>query len=105
MKMIELNNRPYLAVFATRKIMKGEEIRYDYGVANLPWRSKTIHKVSKKEIKVHNLYFLPIFLFYIFMCVLKWNLYWDSTKLCLPGWYLSVHLDTVVFCKVQTVNF
>ncbi|KAJ8307882.1 hypothetical protein KUTeg_011496 [Tegillarca granosa] len=46
MKMIEVNNRPHLAVFATRKILKGEEIRYDYGVTNLPWRSKTIYRVS-----------------------------------------------------------
>lgn len=45
MKMVQLHNRPYLAVFASRKILKGEEIRYDYGVPDLPWRTKTTNKV------------------------------------------------------------
>jgi len=28
-----------LALYATRKISIDEELRYDYGVPNLPWRS------------------------------------------------------------------
>ena len=29
---------PRLALYATRKLTKGEELRYNYGVPNLPWR-------------------------------------------------------------------
>lgn len=41
MKKIERERKPYLALFATKSIDIGEELRYDYGVKNLPWRAKT----------------------------------------------------------------
>jgi SET domain-containing protein len=38
---------PNLCLFATRDIAKGTELRYDYGVNNLPWRKKVyIHVFS-----------------------------------------------------------
>lgn len=39
MKMIQVTKQPQLALYATRKIQKNEEIRYDYGVSDLPWRN------------------------------------------------------------------
>jgi hypothetical protein len=49
MKVIELAKTPHLCLFATRKILSSEEIRYDYGVTNLPWR---------KQPKVPNIYLI-----------------------------------------------
>ncbi|XP_056003750.1 uncharacterized protein LOC130049773 [Ostrea edulis] len=40
MKCVSNKGRPHLALFAMRKIAAGEEVRYDYGVPNLPWRRK-----------------------------------------------------------------
>ena len=40
MKLLEVDGNPHLALFSTRKICKGEEICYDYGEKNLPWRKK-----------------------------------------------------------------
>ncbi|XP_069108879.1 uncharacterized protein [Argopecten irradians] len=34
------NDHPYLCLYASRNIAAGKEIRYDYGVNNLPWRRK-----------------------------------------------------------------
>ena len=38
MKIVEVDNNPHLCIFATKDIEAGEELRYDYGVPNLPWR-------------------------------------------------------------------
>ena len=40
MKIIKVNNRKALCLFARRCIEAGEELRYDYGVDDLPWRVK-----------------------------------------------------------------
>lgn len=40
MKVTKSQNTPQLILYATRKITKGEELRYDYGVPNLPWRTE-----------------------------------------------------------------
>ena len=41
MKLIEATNRtPHLCLFALREIRQGEEITYDYGGTDLPWRSE-----------------------------------------------------------------
>uniref|UniRef100_A0A8W8NXV7 SET domain-containing protein n=1 Tax=Magallana gigas TaxID=29159 RepID=A0A8W8NXV7_MAGGI len=40
MKILEVDGVPHLVLYASRKICKGEEIRYDYGEKNLPWRKK-----------------------------------------------------------------
>jgi len=39
MKMIQVKKQPQLALYATRRIQPHEEIRYDYGVSDLPWRN------------------------------------------------------------------
>ena len=46
MRRLYIDEHPYLAVFATRDILPGEEIRYDYGIKTLPWR-----QAMKKEKK------------------------------------------------------
>ena len=38
MKKIKGGNKVYLVLCALRNIEKGEELRYDYGVKDLPWR-------------------------------------------------------------------
>ena len=38
---------PRLALYATRKLTKGEELRYNYGVPNLPWRVKQYRNSQK----------------------------------------------------------
>jgi hypothetical protein len=35
---MEINGQPHLAIYAKRDINMGEELRYDYGVKDLPWR-------------------------------------------------------------------
>lgn len=42
---------PYLALFATRLILRGEEIVYDYGDAYLPWRREVIQHIQWKKLK------------------------------------------------------
>jgi hypothetical protein len=37
MRKITVNNLPTLALFAVRNIKIGEELRYDYGLVDLPW--------------------------------------------------------------------
>ena len=39
--------RPYLVLLARRFIPAGEEIRYDYGVKNLPWRQTEVMIIWK----------------------------------------------------------
>ncbi|XP_064643399.1 uncharacterized protein LOC135497602 [Lineus longissimus] len=39
MRMVAKEGKPYLALFASRNIGIGEELRYDYGVTDLPWRT------------------------------------------------------------------
>ena len=36
--VVDVSSRPHLCLFAIRDIQEGEELRYDYGVPNLPWR-------------------------------------------------------------------
>lgn len=40
MLLITVKDTPHLCLFATKHIKTGTEIRYDYGVSNLPWRKK-----------------------------------------------------------------
>lgn len=32
------NEQPALCIFALREIKKGEELLYDYGISDLPWK-------------------------------------------------------------------
>ena len=45
MKKTIINQQPYLCLYARRDIEIGEELRYDYGVSDLPWRIKVCIKV------------------------------------------------------------
>ncbi|XP_061191646.1 N-lysine methyltransferase KMT5A-like [Saccostrea echinata] len=40
MRCVPNNGLPNLALFASRNIGVGEEVRYDYGVKDLPWRKQ-----------------------------------------------------------------
>ena len=40
MTKVVIGDRPHLCLFATRDIMLHEEVSYDYGVDDLPWRKK-----------------------------------------------------------------
>ena len=42
-KLKIFNNYPRLCLFATRDISVGEEIRYDYGDGNAPWRKSKVN--------------------------------------------------------------
>lgn len=42
MRLIEINKEPHLALFASKNIQMGEELRYDYGVPDLAWRKAKV---------------------------------------------------------------
>ncbi|XP_057687303.1 N-lysine methyltransferase KMT5A-A-like [Corythoichthys intestinalis] len=55
MKMIVTEGKPHLCLFALRDLDVGEEITYDYGPADWPWRKKdkgqsTVTKTAEREI-------------------------------------------------------
>ena len=56
-RMLYVNYNPVLALFARRFIHAGEEIRYDYGTTDLPWRSKTVFKYIYIYIYIYKIYF------------------------------------------------
>jgi len=37
-KVMSINGRPRVLLFASKKIAVGTELRYDYGGGSLPWR-------------------------------------------------------------------
>lgn len=49
MKKIEVDGVPSLCLFAIIDIEEGQEITYDYGGENLPWRSCQRQQISKVE--------------------------------------------------------
>lgn len=49
MKKLELEGKPYLCLFAVKDIKQGEEITYDYGGNDLPWRSRCGQEMCKVE--------------------------------------------------------
>jgi SET domain-containing protein len=51
---------PRLCLFSTRDIKSGEELRYDYGVDNLPWRNKVKLNFLSKFLE-QNLVFKTIY--------------------------------------------
>lgn len=38
MKRIDVEERPHLCIFALKYIKEGEEVNYDYGGEDCPWR-------------------------------------------------------------------
>ena len=38
MRKVKEGNETYLVLYALRDIKIGEELRYDYGIKDLPWR-------------------------------------------------------------------
>ncbi|XP_077991881.1 uncharacterized protein LOC144446063 isoform X1 [Glandiceps talaboti] len=44
MKLLKLDGSPVLCLFTIKDIEEGEEILCDYGVKNLPWEQKQVHK-------------------------------------------------------------
>ena len=49
MKLQFLENTPFLCLYAKRHISKGEEIRYDYGIKDLPGRQDIRKRNTKKN--------------------------------------------------------
>jgi hypothetical protein len=49
MKCIPVNGTPHLGLFAAMKIGIGVEIRYDYGVKDLPWRRQVVVSLYRKS--------------------------------------------------------
>ena len=37
MKIVEVDDKPQLCLFADRDIEGAEELRFDYGLSNIPW--------------------------------------------------------------------
>ena len=42
LRIVYVDTKPHVVLFACRNISKNEEIRFDYGAENLPWRQKDI---------------------------------------------------------------
>lgn len=47
MRKMKVGSRIHLALYALRDIIIGEELRYDYGVKDLPWRSLRAEGIVK----------------------------------------------------------
>lgn len=43
MKRIDVNGKPHLCLFAVDDIQEGEEITYDYGGEDCPWRTQVCY--------------------------------------------------------------
>jgi len=50
MKMVEVDNKPHLCLFALKDLVPGTELRYDYGDGNYAWRIKVrMHCFLRKK--------------------------------------------------------
>lgn len=47
MKYLTVEGKPHLCLFATRDISPGEEITYNYGDSDWPWRCKVVQVILK----------------------------------------------------------
>lgn len=41
-RTVEVNQKPHLCLFAVRDIQDGEEVTYNYGDSDWPWRTKVL---------------------------------------------------------------
>ena len=57
MKKIIVDGQPELCLFATENIPKYTELKYNYGVKNLPWETKVVLSVtfSKPTCREHSI--------------------------------------------------
>ncbi|CAL8270436.1 unnamed protein product [Arctogadus glacialis] len=55
MKIIRLDGKPHLCLFATKDISPGEEITYNYGDSHWPWRNKENQSQSVEVVTCHSL--------------------------------------------------
>ncbi|XP_059372850.1 uncharacterized protein LOC132110302 [Carassius carassius] len=49
MRTVEVSRKPHLCLFAVRDILPGEEITYNYGDSDWPWRVKPLNKASAES--------------------------------------------------------
>lgn len=54
MKFLNVEGKPHLCLFATQDISAGEEITYNYGNSDWPWRSKVIRVYIKSCVYTSN---------------------------------------------------
>ena len=45
MKVVVVDGAPHLCLFAVKEISPGDEITFDYGVPNLPWRERVSSQI------------------------------------------------------------
>ena len=55
MKKVIVDNVPHLCLFAIRDITINEELRYDYGINDLPWRKEVLSTTVKLNLNHTNL--------------------------------------------------
>ncbi|KAK3089196.1 hypothetical protein FSP39_001655 [Pinctada imbricata] len=53
-KLKMINKQPRLCLFASRDIYEGEEIRYDYGDQEAPWRQRSVRMLDNVKVKQLN---------------------------------------------------
>ena len=62
MKKVMVDKEPFLCLFAATDVSGGTELRYDYGVSNLPWEVKVYSlNLSKHSRYFKESTFLPMF--------------------------------------------
>ncbi|XP_067225443.1 uncharacterized protein [Chanodichthys erythropterus] len=49
MRTLEVSSKPHLCLFAVRDILPGEEITYNYGDSDWPWRVKPLNQASTES--------------------------------------------------------
>ncbi|XP_041833038.1 uncharacterized protein LOC121634460 [Melanotaenia boesemani] len=59
MKKITVNGKPHLCLFALNEIKKGEEITYDYGGTDCPWRTQPSTTASVEQTQMDSSLPLP----------------------------------------------
>ncbi|XP_051964148.1 N-lysine methyltransferase KMT5A-A-like [Xyrauchen texanus] len=52
MRTVEVKKKPHLCLFAVRDILPGEEITYNYGDSDWPWRAKSLNEPSTESSDV-----------------------------------------------------